>query len=733
MAALSVVLTPSVVLAQTGGFGVLGDSGSDEYRADDNRGGEYAATTLNWVELLSRYRAFNVGPWGIRDSPRRTGFAFNWARSGATSADVIAQGQADGVAAQVAAGQVATVLLMVGVNDFAIWNGTYAQIYNGTIAGQALTAKINAIVANIRQAVETVQQAGPVTMIVATIVDRASTPAFQTNFPDPARRQSVTNAISAVNAGIRALAIERGAILVDLYNYGATLLQRVDAAGSLLVGNELISVVEIGDEPHHLILGDNEHGGTVGSGLLANFILQDLISAGWSVAPFSDQEILDNAGILQPDTEAPSVSVTGPAQGAEIAGNVLVTANASDNRGVVGVQFTLDGVNLGSEDTSAPYSRTWMTGIPQNGVHTLGAVARDAAGHTSTATAITVTVRNLDTTPPSVSLTAPSNGAQVVGALTVAASALDNVGVAGVTFSLNGATLGPEDTQAPYSITVQTDHTMNGVSTLVARARDAAGNVQESAATTITIANPVPDVTAPIVSVSSPAGGSTVSGTVTVSANASDNIRVVGVRFQLDGANLGNEDTAAPYAASWNTSTAGNGAHTLTAVARDAAGNTASASVSTTVSNPVTTSFSPTAYLVTKGAYQSGTVESLASDDNSYLAVRSAFSGLTSYTGTDFSFGATPNAPSKLDVTVVAKATTSTTLRIYAFKVTTSSWVELTSFSAGTGEVTRTVSITTNPADYRNAAGTVRLMVQGSKLLSYFTISHEMVRLNVTK
>ena len=63
----------------------------------------------------------------------------------------------------------------------------------------------------------------------------------------------------------------------------------------------------------------------------------------------------------------------------------------------------------------------------------------------------------------------------MVGALTVAASASDNVGVAGVTFLRNGAALGPEDTQAPYSLTVQTDHTMNGVSTLVARARDAAG------------------------------------------------------------------------------------------------------------------------------------------------------------------------------------------------------------------------------------------------------------------
>jgi hypothetical protein len=35
-------------MLKPGGFGVLGDSSSDEYQADDNRGGAYAATTLNW-------------------------------------------------------------------------------------------------------------------------------------------------------------------------------------------------------------------------------------------------------------------------------------------------------------------------------------------------------------------------------------------------------------------------------------------------------------------------------------------------------------------------------------------------------------------------------------------------------------------------------------------------------------------------------------------------------------
>jgi hypothetical protein len=88
------------------------------------------------------------------------------------------------------------------------------------------------------------------------------------------------------------------------------------------------------------------------------------------------------------------------------------------------------------------------------------------------------------------------------------------------------------------------------------------------------------------VSLTAPSNGAAVSGTINVSASASDNVGVVGVQFQLDGANLGAEDTTAPYSVSWNTTTASNSSHTLTAVARDAAGNTATSSgVTVTVAN----------------------------------------------------------------------------------------------------------------------------------------------------
>src|SRR5206468_1618232 len=173
--------------------------------------------------------------------------------------------------------------------------------------------------------------------------------------------------------------------------------------------------------------------------------------------------------------------------GTTLAGLVSVSATATDNVGVVGVQFKLDGVNLGAELTAAPYSISWTTTTASNGAHSLTAVARDAAGNTATAVVVSVTVFN-DTTPPTVSMTAPSTGATVSGTITVSADATDNVGVVGVQFKLDGVNLGAEVTIAPYTLSWNTATASNGLHTLTAVARDAAGNSTASAGVSVTVA-----------------------------------------------------------------------------------------------------------------------------------------------------------------------------------------------------------------------------------------------------
>ena len=96
---------------------------------------------------------------------------------------------------------------------------------------------------------------------------------------------------------------------------------------------------------------------------------------------------------------------------------------------------------------------------------------------------------------------------------------------------------------------------------------------------------PPPDTTPPSVSITSPAGGASVSGTTTISASASDNVGVTRVDFFVDGVLL-SSDTSSPYSASWNTTSATNATHSLTARAFDAANNqTTSGAVSVTVNN----------------------------------------------------------------------------------------------------------------------------------------------------
>ncbi|WP_198342161.1 CBM96 family carbohydrate-binding protein [Nitrosococcus watsonii] len=102
------------------------------------------------------------------------------------------------------------------------------------------------------------------------------------------------------------------------------------------------------------------------------------------------------------------------------------------------------------------------------------------------------------------------------------------------------------------------------------------------------------DTLAPTVALTKPVGNSPVASTITMEATASDNLAVVGVQFKLNNVNLGHEDTTNTYSYSWDTTTVANGTHTLTAVARDAAGNTATSDpVVVTVNNPVSHNSSP--------------------------------------------------------------------------------------------------------------------------------------------
>ncbi|MDY7228794.1 S8 family serine peptidase [Hyalangium rubrum] len=123
---------------------------------------------------------------------------------------------------------------------------------------------------------------------------------------------------------------------------------------------------------------------------------------------------------------------------------------------------------------------------------------------------------------------------------------------------------------------------------------------------TASIGNGSGDNTAPTTELTSPASGITVTGSVSLSANASDDVGVTRVSFFVNGAVVGT-DTTAPYALTWDTTQGGNGSHAIVAKAYDAGGNVgSSAAVTVTVNNPGIASYSATLKApscATPGAY----------------------------------------------------------------------------------------------------------------------------------
>jgi lysophospholipase L1-like esterase len=283
------------------GIAILGDSFYDEYQGTDRRGGDYAAVTFNLVELLARKRGFHLGAWGEWGEPRREGYQYNWARSGATSTTLIEMGQHTGAAAQIAAGLVSFVFIGIGSNDFSPYYGdAYERIYSGTMSDEELAAKVAAAIANVTLAVDTVQQAGAQGVGMALFMQWELDPLLPELYPDAARRQRVADAIAAVNTGLAAMAAARGVAVVDQSEVSRSMQPLIDAAGYLTIGGQQIDLLHHGDEPHHSRLADREHLGTVLGGVTANFYLIDILNRefGLDIARLSDEEILREAGLI---------------------------------------------------------------------------------------------------------------------------------------------------------------------------------------------------------------------------------------------------------------------------------------------------------------------------------------------------------------------------------------------------------------------------------------------------
>jgi len=368
------------------------------------------------------------------------------------------------------------------------------------------------------------------------------------------------------------------------------------------------------------------------------------------------------------DTVPPEAALTSPSPGAVLTGTVTVSAAASDNLGVVAVDF-FEGETLLGTDAAEPFGVMWNTRSVANGSHTLMARARDVAGNVMASLPVTVTTDN-DFVAPVASITSPAPGVRVAvnQQVPLSASATDNLGVTQIELYVGGS----RHSSSPGSSSgvAYAYFYSTGQYAVTARAYDAAGNVGLSPQVVVTV---VTETTPPVVSLTAPASGATLGGTVTLSADATDaSSSVSRVEFLLDGTRIGT-DTSWPYSFSWNTLTVAGGSHTLTARATDSQGNVATSTpVSVKVDNaaPAVALTSPAS-----GATLSGVVSLQvdATDDVGVTRVDFLLDGAlvgsdtTAPFGMDWDSGATADGSHTLTATAydaANKMTTSTGLTV---------------------------------------------------------------------
>ena len=286
-------------------------------------------------------------------------------------------------------------------------------------------------------------------------------------------------------------------------------------------------------------------------------------------------------GKTRSDTSPPSIAVSAPSAGATMRGTVVVSGTASDNVQVASVAVSVDGGAYVAAQGTTSWSYGLDTKSYPDGPHTVTARAKDAAGNASTAS-VSFTSSNVDTTPPVVTISAPSGGATVAGSVSVSGTAADTGGLASVAVSVDGGLYQPTAGTASWTDSLDTTALANGAHTITARAVDMSGNAS-TANVSVNVQNA--DATPPAVQIGSPAAGATLSGAVIVSGGASDDAQVASVAVSVDGGAYAAAQGTTSWSYALNTTSLANGAHTISVRATDGSGNVATASVAVTVQN----------------------------------------------------------------------------------------------------------------------------------------------------
>jgi len=280
------------------------------------------------------------------------------------------------------------------------------------------------------------------------------------------------------------------------------------------------------------------------------------------------------------DTTPPTVAIGSPTSGQTFtASPVTVSGTATDpgspSSGVSLVQVQVNGT--GGIWQTASGTTSWSASAAlTSGTNTIYARSKDTVGNYSTVASVNVTYNPPDTTPPTVVISNPTSGQTFTASpVTVSGTATDpgspNSGVSLVQVQVNG-TGGIWQTASGTTSWSASAALTSGANKIYVRSKDGAGNYSPIASVNVTY-NP-PDMTTPIVSITTPTSGQRWSNAVfTVTGTASDNVQVGHVWLQLNGGVLTSAITANVYT-NWNAAlNLIPGTNTVAAYAVDTSGN----------------------------------------------------------------------------------------------------------------------------------------------------------------
>ena len=272
------------------GVGALGDSITAEQQFVGSR-----ANARGFIEQLAELRGINFGAFDpSRPGNQRAGYDYNWAIGGQGVFRAGIDDLVDGLAGQIASGDVTLAVINLATIDLAL---RYSDIYSGSLSGVELDDLINSIAGELINIVDRLESAGDVRIVLGNCADFGVSFTVRDHpaLTDPIGRMLFTQAAMTLNARIDDFADANGYPVLDIFNWANLGFSGLTIDGIFIDGSMYQNAVP---NPDHFF-EDSQHPGSVAHGLLANALLGAVNDAwGEYTAPLSDQEIVLAAGLV---------------------------------------------------------------------------------------------------------------------------------------------------------------------------------------------------------------------------------------------------------------------------------------------------------------------------------------------------------------------------------------------------------------------------------------------------